>query len=186
MSASKTTSDDQHDNPVARYPTTRELVAAALADPATYTNHEPTPARPNCVLACEDVDGNPRQLIVIALGGRMALADRDDPHLTTVWTYKAADQLRGIIDDAFYPTVHGGDMTIGNIPIAAFTDIGIHADSTLSIEVSPYTKTVGFRIESGQVILTWQGDQEMLTAIADMCVAAGHVLRGDVSLQTAH
>ena len=82
-----TSTNDQHHAPVARYPTTREMVATALADPATYTNHEPTPARPNCVLACEDVDGNPRQLIVVALGGRMALANSDGD--TTVWTYEA-------------------------------------------------------------------------------------------------
>jgi len=74
----------------------------------------------------------------------------------------------------------GGASGHGNITIAAFTDVGIHADSTLSIEVRPYTKTVGFRIESGQVIVTWQGDQDMLAAIADMCVAAARVLRGEV------
>jgi predicted lactoylglutathione lyase len=41
-----------------RYPTTREIVDAALAQGATLTA-EPTRIHPNYAVPCEDLDGNP-------------------------------------------------------------------------------------------------------------------------------
>jgi hypothetical protein len=55
-----------------RYPTTCEIVDAALAQGATLTN-QPTRSCPNYAVPCEDLDGTPHQLVVVALGGRVAL-----------------------------------------------------------------------------------------------------------------
>ena len=56
-----------------RYPTLRELVDAALAQSATLAA-EPTRVCPHYAVPCEDLNGTPHQLVVVALGGRVALA----------------------------------------------------------------------------------------------------------------
>jgi hypothetical protein len=55
-----------------RYPTPREIVGAALAQGTALTD-QPTRTCPNYAVPCEDLDGNPHQLVVVALGGRIAL-----------------------------------------------------------------------------------------------------------------
>jgi hypothetical protein len=80
-----------------RYPTTRELVNAALAHSATL-GAEPTPICPNYAVPCEDLDGNPHQLVVVALGGRIALVGPGDT--TTVLHPHAVEALDGSLHAA--------------------------------------------------------------------------------------
>jgi len=71
-----------------RYPTTREIVDAALAQGATLSS-EPTGACPNYALPCEDLDSTPHQLVV----GRTGRASR--PRRTRWHDRGAARARRG-------------------------------------------------------------------------------------------
>jgi hypothetical protein len=148
-----TTNNDRQHTPTARYPTTRELIAAALADLTTHANPNPTQTTPNSLLSGQDVDGNPRTLAVVALGGRIALVD---PHgHATVLPSEAAHDLTATIEDSLYHKVHGGDMTIGGeVTVDAKHEIFLTEKATVSVTVRPYTETVELNFESISARLT--------------------------------
>jgi len=179
-----TTNNDRQNTPPARYPTTRELVAAALADPTTHANRNPTRTSPNYLLPGQDMDGNPRPLVVVALGGRIALVDPDGH--ATVLPCEAAHDLTATIQDSLCRKVHGGDMTIGQIDLTIDTNLYATANAALSIDVRPHAETAEMRLELIHGRITWPVNQHTLTTIASICTSAAHILRGEIPPPQPH
>jgi hypothetical protein len=159
------------------------LIADALADPTT-ANRNPTQTTPNYLLPGKDVDGNPRTLIVVALGDRIALVDPDGH--TTILPAEAAHDLATTIDDSLYHKVHGGDMTIGQIDLTIDTNLYATANAALSIDVRPHAETAHMRLELLHGRITWPVDQHTLTTIATTCTNAAHILRGELPPNQPH
>jgi hypothetical protein len=127
-----------------RYPTTREIVDAALA-PGVTPAARPTRSCPNYVVPCEDLDGTAHQLVVVALGGRVALVGPGGT--TTVLPAHAVGALGDSLHDTLVAKVHGGDVCTGELEVAAKHEVFLTEKADVSVTARPYTKTVELGFE---------------------------------------
>jgi len=144
-----------------RYPTTREIIDAALAQSATLTD-EPTKACPNYAVLCEDLDGNPHQLVVVALGGRIALVG--PAGTTAVLREHAVGALGDSLENTLVAKVHGGNVRIGEVELTAKHEVFIEEKANVSVTAHPYTTTVELNFEFISARLTcWPTLDEIRT-----------------------
>jgi len=127
-----------------RYPTAREIVDAALARGATLSA-EPTGACPNYAVPCEDLDGAAHQLVVVALGGRVALVGPGG--MTAVLPAQAVGALGDSLQDTLVAKVYGGDVCTGEVEMAAKHEVFLTEKADVSVTARPYTKTVELGFE---------------------------------------
>lgn len=166
-----------------RYPTAREIVQAALATPATYTNNAPpTKSRPNYVVPCEDLDGNAGRLVVVPLGGRMALVGPGGDTAVV-----RGEDVVGLqwLDETLVIDVHGGNVQVGSVEITTDMDARLLDDATLSVEAYPYDKAASIQIEGMHWRVSWPASIDSLRKIRDVCEAAEQVLLGAVTEEKA-
>src|SRR5215211_2662834 len=88
------------------YPTAQEIIQAAVAAPDKYTNSAPSQPRPNYSIPCTDPDGNPHKLVVVPLGGRVALVG--PAGAAAVLHEEHVGALAGSLEDTLVIKVHGG------------------------------------------------------------------------------
>lgn len=127
-----------------RYPTTREIVGAALAHGAALAVG-PTRSCPNYAVPCEDLDGNPHRLVVVALGGRIALVGPGG--VTAVLCAEAVSALGDPLEDILVAKVHGGEVRTGDVEVAAKHEVFISERANVSVIARPYTETIELNFE---------------------------------------
>ena len=88
-----------------RYPTAKEVIDAALTGSATLVE-APTETCPNYAVPCEDLDGNVHRLVVVPLGGRVALVGPGGE--TAVLPEESVGALAGSLEDTLVVKVMEG------------------------------------------------------------------------------
>jgi len=160
---------------LARYPTTREIVDAALAQGATLSV-KPTGASPNYAVPCEALDGIPHQLVVVALGGRVALAGPGD--MTAVLPAHAVGALGDSLHDTLVAKIHGGNVCTGEVEMAAKHEVFLTEKADVSVTARPYTKTVELNFEFISARLTCWPTLDEIRALKRMLADAETTMLG--------
>lgn len=158
-----------------RYPTSREIVDVVLAQGATLGT-KPTRACPNYAVPCEDLDGNPHQLVVAALGGQVALVGPSG--LTAVLSPHAVGALGDSLHDTLIAKVHGGTVCIGEIEVAAKHEVFLTEKANVSVTARPYTKTMELTFEFLSARLTCWPTLDEIRALKQMFTDAETTMLG--------
>src|SRR5215470_1359218 len=160
---------------LARYPTTQQIVDAALVQRATLSA-QPTGTCPNYAVPCEDLDGTPRQLVVVALGGRVALVGPGG--MTAVLPAHAVGTLGDSLHDTLVAKVHGGDVCTGDVEMFFKNDTFTTEKADVSITARPYTKTVELNFEFISARLTCWPTLDEIRALKRMLTDAETTMLG--------
>jgi hypothetical protein len=118
-----------------RYPTAAEIVRAAVAASDLY-GIQPTRDCPHYVVPYEDLDGNSARLVVVPLGGRVALAWPNGD--TAVLPYEGVAALSWL-EETLIVKVHGGDECMGKVTMTVHNNVTLYDDGAkLSVTATPY------------------------------------------------
>jgi hypothetical protein len=158
-----------------RYPTIREIVDAALAPGATLSAR-PTRICPNYAVPCEDLDGTAHQLVVVALGGRVALVGPGGA--TAVLPAHAVGALGDSLHDTLVAKVHGGDVCTGEFEVAAKHEVFLTEKAGVSVMARPYTETVELGFEFISARFTCWLTLDEIHALTRMLVDAETTMLG--------
>lgn len=128
-------------------------------------------------MPCEDLDGQPVRLVVVALGGRVALAGPDNTVM--VLPERAAGALNWL-ETIVVTTVHGGNEDMGETTASVRAEVHTLYDdnATLSITACPYDEHATIDISTVQAHITVEITLDAVRAVRQMCADTELVMMG--------
>jgi hypothetical protein len=166
-----------HSGDLERYPTIREIVEVALAGSAALAV-KPTGTCPNYAIPCEDLDCNPHRLVVVALGGRVALADPSSGASAVLDSDSVGALLAGGIEDRLAVEVHGGEVRTGKVTIDAKIEVFDREQANVSVTARPYAKEIELDFEFMDARLTCWPTLAQIRKLKQMLADAETIMLG--------